>query len=53
MKIEIPEIKKETFEVRRSIKNIKKMHTFQLKVAEIVEEFDEKNFHLKKWRKLK
>lgn len=42
MKIEIPEIKKEAFEVRRSIKNIKKMHAFQLKVAEIAEEFDGK-----------
>lgn len=51
MKIEIPEIKKEAFEVRRSIKNIKKMHAFQLKVAEIVEEFDGKELSFEEMAK--
>lgn len=34
MKLSLPEIREESFEVRTSIKNIKKMHAYQLGLAE-------------------
>lgn len=33
MKLSLPEIREESFEVKTSIKNIKKMHTYQLELA--------------------
>ena len=34
MKLSLPEIREESFEVKTSIKNIKKMHAYQLGLAE-------------------
>ena len=33
MKLSLPEIREESFEVKTSIKNIKKMHAYQLELA--------------------
>lgn len=38
MKLLLPEIREEAFEVKTSIKNIKKSHDFQLKLAKLSEE---------------
>lgn len=43
MLLEISEIRKEPFEVKASIKNIKKMHDFQLNLGKIREEAEEKS----------
>ena len=37
MKLSLPEIREESFEVKTSIKNIKKMHAYQLELAKIQE----------------
>lgn len=41
MKLSIPEIRKEAFEINTSIKNIKKMHTYQLELADAQERLEE------------
>ena len=39
MKLSLPEIREESFEVKTSIKNIKKMHAYQLELAKSQEKF--------------
>lgn len=40
MKLQLPEIRKEAFEVKTSVKNIKKMHAYQLELAKSREELE-------------
>lgn len=40
MKLSIPELREEIFEVKTSVKNIKKMHDYQLKLVESSEKLE-------------